>query len=1098
MPVEAGSVVAELTLNASQYDTAIQKAERQMQTFEQTVAANSKKMEQSLGLVDKQMKLWELTTHSATKAMQGKAVQVDSIKQKMGLLEKAIEETNTELQASRDKYGSASDEAKLLENQLLDLTIQHAELNKELGNFSFGSRLQETGKRMQDIGQSMFTRVTLPLLGVATAATKVSMDFEAGMSRVSAISGATGDALEQLEDQALELGAKTAFSAKEAAAGMENLASAGFAVEEIMAAMPGMLDLAAAGGVDIAEASDIASAALRGFGLAAGQAGHVADVLARAAGDTNAGIIDMGYAMKYVAPIASAMGLSIEEVSAAIGLMSNAGIKGEQAGTTLRASLTRLANPTDEAGKMMRSLGINAFDAEGRMRPLAEVIEQLQQGTSNLTEQQRQQAVATIFGTEAMSGMLALMSQGSDELARLTESFENSEGAADAMAKTMQDNLKGSLEEMKGSLETAGIQIGEVLTPMIRDAAKWITEMTNRFSELDPEAQRTIVKMGLLALSMAPALKLGGSLASSIGSISKLLGTYRAASAAATAATTASTAAATANATASAALSRGLGATLNPIRLFQSGIKGASTALTWLAAHPIVAVIGALALLGAAFVSARNKAKQAMEDMTNAELGKIQEGYEQEKQLAFGAVDAKIEAANTAFEKRKALLDKEYQAAKETIQKETETLKQGSQDRLDLLKREHDAVIQQLRDEYGVYKEASNSKMDLAREEARNAIDLLEEQADKARELHKERIKQLEDEALAALDAETQAQIKALEDQIDGIDELTKAEDKAERERRDREKVALLESQIANEQDAERKTELQQDLQDLLYDIERRALLDRRDAQKEALREQIAQVKTASEEQKRLIKESLNAELEEKKRVETAKLDEALARIDEEKVAIQEALTEKLIKLEEERAEKERIENAKHELAKAGLDKELASLEEAIALKQEKVASEYAAKLEHEERMYKALTDRLADEKTAVTQHYEDLKASAEAYERAANRAKAAMDLARESQEAQSAYWYQQGTLPGDIAGNALGTNYWRGGLTWVGEQGPELIELPRGSKVYTNQQSERMAATSGGVTQHITINSPTPLTPSEVARKTKQASQHLAMEWGL
>ena len=184
------------------------------------------------------------------------------------------------------------------------------------------------GKVMQGTGAAMTKYITTPLIGVGVASAKVGGDFEAQMSRVKAISGATGDTFEQMKQQAIDLGAKTAFSAKESAAGMENLASAGFSAQEIMKAMPGLLDLAAVSGGDVALASENTATALRGFGLEASEAGHVADVFARAAADTNAEVGDMGEALKYVAPVANSMGISLEETAAAIGIMSDAGVKG--------------------------------------------------------------------------------------------------------------------------------------------------------------------------------------------------------------------------------------------------------------------------------------------------------------------------------------------------------------------------------------------------------------------------------------------------------------------------------------------------------------------------------------------------------------------------------------------------------------------------------------------------------------------------------------------------------------------------------------------------------------------------------------------------
>lgn len=192
------------------------------------------------------------------------------------------------------------------------------------------------------------TGTSVALEGIGLAAVKAGSDFEAQMSRVKAISGATGTEFEKLKDQAIQLGADTSFSASQAAEGMENLAAAGFNVNETLDAMPGLLDLAAASGEDLSKSSDIAASAVRGFGLEAKQTGHVADVLAANANKTNSSVSETGEAMKYVAPLARAAGLSFEETAAAIGIMANAGIQGSQAGTTLRAAISRLSNPTED------------------------------------------------------------------------------------------------------------------------------------------------------------------------------------------------------------------------------------------------------------------------------------------------------------------------------------------------------------------------------------------------------------------------------------------------------------------------------------------------------------------------------------------------------------------------------------------------------------------------------------------------------------------------------------------------------------------------------------------------------------------------------
>ena len=341
---------------------------------------------------------------------------------------------------------------------------------------------------------------------------------------VQALTGATGTEFEALSNQAKELGKTTMFSATQSANAMSELASAGFTTTEIMDAMPGLLDLAASGNIDLAEAANIASSTLRGFGLEASQSSHVSDVLAEAAARTNAGVTDMGMAMGYIAPVASAMGVSIEETAAAVGLLSNAGIQGSKAGTVLRSALSSLAKPSKDASDLMASLGFNAYDANGKMIPLNKIIANLQKSMSGLTDEQKQNALVTIFGQEALSGMLALIAAGPDELNNLTNGFENCDGAAKGMADTMQNNLQGKVTQFKSALEGAGIAIGENLLPSLTKITEKITGVVQWFGKLDPGIQSSIVNFGLVAAAMGPVLSIGGKLITGIGGIVKGFG----------------------------------------------------------------------------------------------------------------------------------------------------------------------------------------------------------------------------------------------------------------------------------------------------------------------------------------------------------------------------------------------------------------------------------------------------------------------------------------------------------------------------------------------------------------------------------------------
>lgn len=409
------------------------------------------------------------------------------------------------------------------------LDLDHSKFNaglisakQQLGTFmdntkESSTRIESLGGVITGVGSTLTKGLTVPLAAVGAGAVKVAVDFESSMSRVKALTGAVGGEFEKLEKQAIELGSTTSFSASEASEGMQNLASAGFTVNEIMSAMPGILDLAASDNIDLASAAEVASSTLRGFGLEASNAAHVADVLARAAADTNAGILDTGEAMKYIAPVASAMSLSLEEVTAAIGIMSNAGIKGGQAGTALRGSLTRLANPSKEAAELMEALGFNAYDANGKMVSLKDIINNLGISLKDMTEEQKQQAIATIFGQESMSGMLTLIQAGPQQLDKLTKSFKNSSGAAREMADTMMDNTKGAWDEFTSGLEGAGIAIGKTLLPMLTKGINKITEMVNAFNNLTPSTQKMIVSIGTTVAAIGPLMIIGGKLITGIG-----------------------------------------------------------------------------------------------------------------------------------------------------------------------------------------------------------------------------------------------------------------------------------------------------------------------------------------------------------------------------------------------------------------------------------------------------------------------------------------------------------------------------------------------------------------------------------------------------
>lgn len=474
------------------------------------------------------LKLDPTNTELVSQKQQVLAENIEQTTQKLEELKKIQDEANASTnKISPENYRALQREIISTENKLKDLQVQASKWTTAGKSIEeFGNKVKSVSDKLDTLGSTLTTTLTLPVLAIGTAAVTTGNDFEAQMSRVQAIAGATGDELEQLTQQAMDLGAETSFSASEVAEGMENLASAGFNTQEIMEAMPGLLDLAASSGADLATSSEIAASAIRGFGLDASSSAHVADVFAEAAARTNAQTEDMGEAMKFIAPAANTMGLKIEEVAAAIGIMSDAGIKGSQAGTTLRGALSRLTKPTDKMTKVMDNLGISFYDNEGKMKSLTEMISMLQDATKDLTDEQKQNALTTLFGTESLSGMLALINRGPDDLKNLTKEFENCDGAASDMADTMLDNTQGALESLSGSFETAGIAIQKALAPEIKKLAKWIQGLVDNFSDLSEEEQLNIIKTVALVAAIGPAIKILSKLSSGVGTVIKGVGTF--------------------------------------------------------------------------------------------------------------------------------------------------------------------------------------------------------------------------------------------------------------------------------------------------------------------------------------------------------------------------------------------------------------------------------------------------------------------------------------------------------------------------------------------------------------------------------------------
>lgn len=386
---------------------------------------------------------------------------------------------------------------------------------------SISTRMTGLSNAMVAVGSTLTKSVSVPLATIGAMALKTTADFDAGMSEVKAISGATGTEFKQLETKAIQMGAKTKYSATEAASAFKYMAMAGWDTNDMLSGISGVMNLAAASGEDLATTSDIVTDALTAFGLSAKDSSHFADILAQASSRSNTNVGLMGETFKYVAPVAGALGYSAEDCAVAIGLMANSGIKASQAGTALRSLFTRLARPTDTVAAAMEKYNITLTDANGNMKPLSTLMSEMRDRFSGLSEAQKANLAATLAEQEGMSGLLAIVNSSDDDFKNLTDSINNADGASERMAKTMQDNLKGSFTIFKSTVESAAISIGKKLTPEVRKFVDTGTNLVKKFNDMSDAEKTNVVNIGKMATVIPLATLAGGKLLGSMLNLGK-------------------------------------------------------------------------------------------------------------------------------------------------------------------------------------------------------------------------------------------------------------------------------------------------------------------------------------------------------------------------------------------------------------------------------------------------------------------------------------------------------------------------------------------------------------------------------------------------
>lgn len=522
-------------------------------------------LQKQLELQAKKVEVYKESLQKATETLEKNVTKRDSLKQsleqektKLEALKKTYGDNNeavtnsekklAELQEQYDKVDSSiENNAKRIQNYQTQINKAEDEMNRatsainkfnsELKNNSIdnyakklndiGNNFKNAGEKAEKVGRKLTTNVTVPLTGIGVAATHVGMNFEEQMDKVAAISGATGEDFEKLEAKAEEMGAKTKFSATNAAEGLEFMSMAGWKTQDMLDGLEPVLNLAIASGADLGTTSDIVTDALTAFGLTAKDATMFTDVLAVASSNANTNVEMMGNTFQYAAPVAGALGFSIQDVALATGLMANAGIKADKAGTALRGGLTNLVKPTDSMAAAMERYNITVTNSDGTMKSFRQIIEDLRYKLGNLDEATQANVASTIFGKEAMSGWLAIINASPTDFDKLSNAIADCDGATAKMAETMSDNAKGSISEMKSALEGAAIKVFKALAPIITDVANSVSELANKFSQLSPETQEFIVKAGLVAAVGGPVISTIGKTTSGIGDLIKTYSKFK-------------------------------------------------------------------------------------------------------------------------------------------------------------------------------------------------------------------------------------------------------------------------------------------------------------------------------------------------------------------------------------------------------------------------------------------------------------------------------------------------------------------------------------------------------------------------------------------
>lgn len=532
MPNPIGNMVIKVDLDGSGFNRGVTGLNRQMKMVSRELSANLSQFSR----YDNSLEKSKIKVDGLSKKQKVQAQITKELKDNYDKLSKETGENSAKTQAAAAKYNEAYAKLNQYERELnqatkelKDMQREQKALNSAMGklgnNFNnFGPKLQEIGNSMKNVGRNMTMYVTAPVVAGFAVAAKKGIEFDDSMRKVKATSGATGEEFEALKKKAREMGATTKFSASDSAEALNYMALAGWDSKQMMEGLSGVMDLAAASGEDLGAVSDIVTDGLTAFGLKAKDSGHFADVLAQTSSKANTDVRGLGEAFKYAAPVAGALGYTIEDTSIAIGLMSNAGIKGEKAGTALRTMFTNLSSPTRAMGNEMERLGISITDSNGEMIPMRKLLDQLREKFKHLSKDQQASSAATIFGKEAMSGALAIINASDEDYQKLTKSIDSSSGASKRMAETMESGLGGKLRTLRSQLEELSLTIYDRIEPALKIIVSAFSKVVTWVTKLPTSIQLAIVGFGLFAAVLGPLVFMFGLFISVMGNAMTVLG----------------------------------------------------------------------------------------------------------------------------------------------------------------------------------------------------------------------------------------------------------------------------------------------------------------------------------------------------------------------------------------------------------------------------------------------------------------------------------------------------------------------------------------------------------------------------------------------